>query len=112
MESCSSTFDTQDHNMESSLDDDLSYSIVWSPLPIVTWLIPFIGHLGISDSRGVVSDFRGSYFVGDDGRMAFGAPTRALKLDVGEVGSDQWDLSIREANRVYNQRVHNICCDK
>jgi hypothetical protein len=98
--------------MESSLDDDLSYSIVWSPLPIVTWLIPFIGHLGISDCRGVVSDFRGSYFVGDDGRMAFGAPTRALKLDVGEVGSDQWDLSIREANRVYNQRVHNICCDK
>ena len=95
-----------------STEQDLSFSIVWSPLPFITWIIPFIGHLGISNSRGIASDFRGPYFVGDDGRMAFGAPTRALKLDVGEVGAEQWDEAIRQANNIYSQRTHNIFCDK
>jgi hypothetical protein len=44
--------------------------------------------------------------------MAFGAPTRALKMDIGSIGAEQWDAAIYEANTVYNQRIHNICCDK
>ena len=63
-------------------NNDLSYTVLWSPLPPITWLIPFIGHVGIADSRGVASDFRGPYFVGDDGNMAFGKPTRALKMNI------------------------------
>lgn len=92
---------------------DLSFSIVWSPLPPITWLIPIIGHTGIADSSGVVSDFRGPYFVGDDGRMAFGAPTRALRipLDNVRISKEQWDAAIREANAEYRRRMHNICCD-
>ncbi|GKY90565.1 hypothetical protein MPSEU_000030200 [Mayamaea pseudoterrestris] len=101
---------TTDATMDSNVQD-LSFSIVWSPLPFVTWLLPFIGHLGICDSQGIASDFRGSYYVGSDGRMAFGAPTRALKVDVGEIGAEQWDAAIRQANSTYNQRIHNICCD-
>ena len=86
---------------------DLSYTIVWSPLPVITWLVPFIGHTGICNSSGVASDFQGPYFVGDDGRMAFGSPTRSLKI----VPSDDWDERIEEANEVYRGRMHNICCD-
>ena len=67
------------HNNK-KMDDDLAYCVLWSPLPPITWLIPVIGHLGICDSRGVASDFQGPYFVGDDGRMAFGAPTRAIRF--------------------------------
>lgn len=96
----------------SYMNQDLSFSLVWSPLPVVTWIVPFIGHVGITNSQGTASDFRGSFFVGDDGRMAFGAPTRALKIDRGEIGAEQWDEAIRQANAIYNQRVHNICCDK
>lgn len=91
----------------------LSYTIVWSPLPPITWLIPFIGHVGICDSAGVASDFRGPYYVGDDGRMAFGPPTRYLKIDIEACSTspDQWNASIQEANEVYRGRMHNICCD-
>ena len=64
---------------------DLSFSVLWSPLPPITWIIPFIGHLGIADSDGVASDFQGPYYVGDRGRMAFGEPTRALKIDVRDI---------------------------
>jgi len=67
-------------NASDLLDKDLAYTILWSPLPPITWLIPFIGHMGITNSRGIASDFQGPYNVGDMGRMAFGAPTRALRI--------------------------------
>lgn len=95
---------------------DISYCIVWSPLPPITWIIPFIGHTGIADSNGIVSDFQGPYSVGDQGQMAFGAPTRALRISVrgaDEVTScsSHWDEAIQEANRVYRGRTHNLFCD-
>jgi len=92
---------------------DLSFCILWSPLPPITWLIPVIGHLGIADSRGVASDFQGPYTVGEDGRMAFGNPTRALKIDISQLpgGASTWDAAIKDANEVYRGRMHNLCCD-
>lgn len=95
--------------MSSNSNPPLSYCIVWSPLPPITWLCPVIGHLGIANSRGIASDFRGPYFVGDDGRLAFGPATRVLCIP--NVDADVWDEAIREANSVYSQRMHNICCD-
>lgn len=64
---------------------ELAFSILWSPLPVITWICPFIGHLGIADSNGVASDFQGPYYVGDRGRMAFGDPTRALTFNVQDI---------------------------
>jgi hypothetical protein len=32
------------------------FSIVWSPLPVITWFLPIVGHMGITDSRGVIYD--------------------------------------------------------
>jgi hypothetical protein len=40
------------------------YCIVWSPLPPITWLFPFIGHTGIGDSEGIIYDFAGPYSIG------------------------------------------------
>jgi len=65
----------------SQATDDLAFCILWSPLPPITWILPFIGHMGIADSNGVASDFQGSYYVGDRGRMAFGEPTRAFRIN-------------------------------
>jgi hypothetical protein len=39
------------------------YSVVFQPLPPLTWLLPFIGHMGICDSHGRVHDFQGPYTV-------------------------------------------------
>ncbi len=65
--------------------EDLAFTILWSPLPPITWLIPFIGHLGIATSEGTACDFQGSYYVSDRGRMAFGEPTRALTINIEEL---------------------------
>lgn len=92
---------------------DLSYSILWSPLHPITCILPFIGHLGISDSNGIASDFQGPYHVGDNGRMAFGPPTRALKIDISDLpgGETAWNEAISHSNQIYRGRMHNLFCD-
>mmetsp|Transcript_14879 Transcript_14879/g.21297 ORF Transcript_14879/g.21297 Transcript_14879/m.21297 type:complete len:179 (+) Transcript_14879:254-790(+) len=93
--------------------EELAITILWSPLLPLTWIFPFIGHMGIADSRGVSSDFQGSYHVGDRGRMAFGNPTRALTMDISQLpgGKERWDAMILEANEIYRARVHNLVFD-
>ena len=41
-----------------SLKHRYPYSIVWTPLPLITWFIPFIGHMGICQENGVIRDFQ------------------------------------------------------
>ncbi|KAL2471962.1 Protein REVERSION-TO-ETHYLENE SENSITIVITY1 [Abeliophyllum distichum] len=54
--------------------------VVWTPLPIVSWLAPFIGHVGICREDGTVLDFSGSNLVNIDD-FAFGSVARYLQLD-------------------------------
>lgn len=53
--------------------------VVWTPLPIVSWLAPFIGHMGICREDGVILDFAGPNFVSVDD-FAFGAVARYIQL--------------------------------
>ncbi|XP_040507907.1 transmembrane protein 222 isoform X1 [Gallus gallus] len=52
------------------------YCVVWTPIPVLTWLFPIIGHMGICTSTGVIRDFAGPYFVSED-NMAFGKPVKS-----------------------------------
>jgi len=54
------------------------FCIVWTPIHPITWFLPFVGHMGVCDSRGVCLDFTGAIGVDD---LAFGRPTRYLQLD-------------------------------
>ncbi|KZV51465.1 hypothetical protein F511_06933 [Dorcoceras hygrometricum] len=54
--------------------------IVWTPLPVVSWLAPFIGHVGICREDGTIFDFSGSNLV-NLGNFAFGYAARYLQLD-------------------------------
>lgn len=43
------------------------FCIVWTPIPLLTWIFPFIGHMGIAYSNGVIRDFAGPYHVSVSG---------------------------------------------
>ncbi|XP_048771741.1 transmembrane protein 222-like [Ostrea edulis] len=88
------------------------HCIVWTPIPCLTWLFPFIGHMGIATSAGVIRDFAGPYYVSEDD-MAFGRPTKYWQLDLLNVpkGKEKWDKSVAEASEEYKHRMHNLCCD-
>ncbi|XP_012275729.1 transmembrane protein 222 [Orussus abietinus] len=88
------------------------FCIVWTPIPILSYLIPLLGHIGIATSSGIIRDFAGPYVVQED-NMAFGQPTKYWQLKHTSVsGSAQaWDAAISEAAEVYKTRMHNLCCD-
>ena len=52
--------------------------------------------MGIATSEGVIRDFAGPYYV-SEGNMAFGEPTRYLKLQPqnAENGASGWDTGNR-----------------
>ncbi|KAL3746861.1 hypothetical protein ACJRO7_015757 [Eucalyptus globulus] len=60
--------------------DKFPCCLVWTPLPVVSWLAPFIGHVGICREDGVLLDFSGSNLVNVDS-FAFGAVARYIQLD-------------------------------
>ena len=60
------------------------YCVVWTPLPVISWLIPFIGHIGICREDGVILDFAGPNFVCVD-NFAFGAVARYIQINKNKV---------------------------
>ncbi|XP_037868543.1 transmembrane protein 222 [Bombyx mori] len=88
------------------------YCIVWTPIPVLTWFFPFLGHMGISTSNGVIRDFAGPYFVSED-LMAFGNPTKYWQLSPQKANNGQagWDAAVAEASEIYKKRMHIIFYD-
>ena len=86
------------------------HSIVWSPLPVLTWILPFVGHVGITDKNGVIYDFAGPYTI-NRGNFAFGEPTRYYQLDLAKCKDLDWDVSVQRGCDLYSTRMHNLLCD-
>lgn len=100
------------------------FALVWSPLPGITACVPVVGHMGICDSRGVIYDFGGPYYISVDS-MSFGAPYLYFELDpadcLGPAGSEtprgsatpaaaalRWDTAVDAANDDFSRKMHNI----
>lgn len=88
------------------------FCIVWTPLPVITYLLPFIGHMGICTSVGVIRDFAGPFHV-SEGHMSFGKPVKYWQLQYTKAkgGVQGWDLAVSEASEIYKTRMHNLCWD-
>ncbi|PIN02510.1 hypothetical protein CDL12_24976 [Handroanthus impetiginosus] len=102
--------------------------IVWTPLPIVSWLAPFIGHIGICREGGAILDFSGSNLINVD-NFAFGSVAKYLQLDRrqccfpptlfghtcknhsahAEFGSAiSWDDALQSSSRHYEHKSYNL----
>lgn len=46
--------------------DRFPFCIVWTAIPCLTWFFPFVGHMAIADSQGIIYDFAGPYTIGKD----------------------------------------------
>lgn len=102
--------------------------LVWTPLPVVSWLAPFIGHVGICREDGAILDFSGSNFVNIDD-FAFGSAARYLQLNReqccfppnlaahtcgqgymhAEYGTaTTWDDALRSSTRNFEHKTYNL----
>lgn len=91
------------------------FCLVWTPIPCLTAFLPFVGHLGIADSRGITFDFAGPYTITVDS-LLFGRTTRYIQcFDAKQAADrdlvDKWDKAIYEACQEYTGRMHNLCWD-
>ena len=91
-------------NLESGI---FPYCIVWTPIPIITYIIPSIGHSGIGDSNGIIHDFAGSFFVSVN-NFAFGKPTKYFKLELTKQEKSNYDKAIEKADNKFNKEEHNL----
>jgi transmembrane protein 222 len=100
------------------------YSIVVQPFPPLTWCLPLIGHMGITDSRGRVIDFQGPYAMVMD-QMMLGSVCIYVPLNPEKISSlserdqlhdeagqiEPWDRFVAKGAQVYSNRCHNLICD-
>ena len=84
------------------------YCIVWTPIPVITWVLPCIGHVGICSSNGVIHDFAGPYCVSVD-NMAFGNPTKYILLELNAKEYDEYDSCIEGGTQDYNEQFYSFC---
>ncbi|KAL7671142.1 hypothetical protein ACOME3_006050 [Neoechinorhynchus agilis] len=83
------------------------FSIVYTPIPILSWLIPHCGHVGVGDSCGIIYDFVGSKTINVDD-MAFGSPTLYYKLESNGDFAEKWDSSIKKSMDKFKTKNHYI----
>ncbi|KAF8659436.1 hypothetical protein HU200_058464 [Digitaria exilis] len=101
--------------------------IVWTPIPFITWLVPFIGHIGICREDGVILDFAGPNFISVD-NFAFGAVARYIQVNCDEVctlqmtchcnlqrykliepeGDATWDGALKKGTQEFQNRNYNL----
>ena len=84
------------------------YCIVWTPIPLITYLIPTIGHTGICTSSGVIHDFAGSYTISID-NFSFGNVTKYVQLKLTNNEKKVWDNALRKGDEIYSNEEHNLC---
>jgi hypothetical protein len=86
------------------------FCLVWGPLPLITWLFPWIGHLGIGDSEGKVHDFAGPYYIGIDSFMTPIHKYYQFPRDQWLGKEAAWNSAIMKSDAEYRKLMHNICC--
>ena len=84
------------------------FCLVWGPLPLISWIVPWIGHLGVADSQGVVHDFAGPYTVNQGEFMVPITKVFQFPLSVWRGREREWDAGLAQADAVYSKLVHNL----
>ena len=103
----SSTKLNMDNNKIYPSKNRYPYCIVWTPIPFLTYIIPFIGQTGIANSKGIIHDYSASFFVNIDD-FSFGKPTKYLKLDLNEKEKIDYDKAIEKGDLKFRTLIYNF----
>lgn len=96
------------------------YCVVWTPIPVLSWVFPFVGHVGICLSSGIILDFAGPYYVAVDS-LAFGNPTKYLRLnpELASLSQDEatspsrsvsaaWDKALQACTSHFKLKTYSV----
>ena len=91
-------------------NDRYPYSLVWTSIPCITHIIPWIGHLGICKSNGIIYDFAGHCLVNEN-NFFFGKPYEYAFLEPKENERIKWDQSIDKVVNKFKRMNYNFFCN-
>lgn len=100
--------------------DHFPMCIVWTPIPLLTWMLPMVGHLGIAKSDGVIHDFIGPYTINKSRtRTGFGPTARYIAVELRDIvrlgdeptASAAWDSAVERSSAAYEHMMHNLICN-
>ncbi|KAL0217567.1 hypothetical protein RCL1_008148 [Eukaryota sp. TZLM3-RCL] len=77
--------------------------LLWAPIPILSWFIPFIGHLGLEDSQGNSYDWIG---LVNQNNFCFGRPVRYALLP--PISLEAWDNAIETSISEYQFKLYTL----
>ena len=90
-------------------NSEFACCLMWTPIHPITWVAPFVGHMGICDSSGRLHDWGGGPIDPCPPRfMMFGQPTRYIRFQPPDLAA--WDAAIEKADREYLDKIHCMAC--
>ena len=87
--------------------ETLNSCVVWTTIPILSWICPFLGHAGICDSKGFLYDFQGDNFVGKN-QFLFSDPKRIMNIEC--VDKEILDQAISETVCEFSHKNYSLIC--
>lgn len=90
-------------------DEDKTFHscVVWTTIPMLSWICPFLGHVGICDSNGNIYDFQGDRTVGRN-KFLFAEPKRIMKIE--GIDNENLDQTIINTVHEFSQRNYSFIC--
>lgn len=86
-----------------------AFCILWTPIQPITAFLPFVGHMGICDSRGLLHDWGGGDIEPTHPRnMMFGEPARYIRFRPADPRA--WDSAVAHADEKYLEKIHCMIC--
>ncbi|KAJ9593289.1 hypothetical protein L9F63_015164 [Diploptera punctata] len=119
LRSCATRMTQEDENQEPQQEDGppsltidhkndiYPFCIVWTSIPVISWVFPFFGHVGIGTSEGIIRNFVVSRHVCEDS-FAYGSPDRYVQLKYQHAcgWKTGWDNAIEEATTIFEEKKH------
>ena len=94
-------FEKYNHNKDDkTFYFEPTFSIVWTPLPFISAICPWIGHVGFVDLKGNCFDFAGPYTITVND-LAFGKPYKYHSLDKKMILGEKKDALYSRASNFY-----------
>ncbi|KAH7821559.1 putative Protein of unknown function (DUF778) [Monocercomonoides exilis] len=98
---------------ENGNKDRFPFGIVWNAIPVISWLVPILGHVGICDSQGRIWDFQKTDKVGIN-HMQYGRPMKIWRYYPKQKPPKNAELEEAEQqeNLIYESRAIPVQWDK
>lgn len=87
--------------------DFFPYCIVWTHLPWISVILPFVGHTAICSSKGMVHEFAGHHQININ-HLSFGKPVKYVQCKLTPQEQAKWDQLIDESDFHYCQTSHHL----